>query len=256
MRTIFDSCSNSNESSRLPRIETLNDAVTSGDAPGSIRFDMATDPGEYMQEKPRLAGDAELRRAGADELMACDEMSSAFLVDAVFPSQPIGQLRVESCVLERAQSQSFKADVFTLIDSRLERCNFANSDWGRARVRRVEAQHCKFTGLSAADSDFRSLRLSDCVVDLSVFHRSVFRACLFERCNLCEADFDGADLSGCCFKECDLRGVNLSRAKVNGADFRTCEVEGLSASADGLRGAIFDASQSPALARLLGVDLR
>jgi uncharacterized protein YjbI with pentapeptide repeats len=77
--------------------------------------------------------------------------------------------------------------------------------------------------------------------------------CVFERCNLTDADFYSADLSGTIFRNCDLSRADLSHAKLSGADIRNCRLDGLRGTPATMEGLIISPDQAPLLITLFGV---
>ena len=79
------------------------------------------------------------------------------------------------------------------------------------------------------------------------------RQCVFENCNLTDADFYGADLSGAIFRDCDLSRADLSQAKLVNADIRGCRLDGLRGTPGAMAGLITSPDQAPLLITLFGV---
>jgi uncharacterized protein YjbI with pentapeptide repeats len=77
--------------------------------------------------------------------------------------------------------------------------------------------------------------------------------CVFERCNLTEADFYSADLTGVIFRKCDLSRADLSHAKLAGADIRDCRIDGMRGTPATMAGLLISADQAPLLITLFGV---
>jgi uncharacterized protein YjbI with pentapeptide repeats len=76
---------------------------------------------------------------------------------------------------------------------------------------------------------------------------------VFERCNLAEADFYGADLTGVIFRGCDLSRADISHAKLSGADLRDCRLDGMRGVPDAMDGLIISPDQAALLITLFGV---
>ena len=78
----------------------------------------------------------------------------------------------------------------------------------------------------------------------------------FEKCNLREASFEGADLSGVVFADCDLTLASFQGAKLNGTDFRTAQIDSIRIDGKALSGAIIAPLQAIQLIGLLGVQIK
>ena len=80
--------------------------------------------------------------------------------------------------------------------------------------------------------------------------------CVFEKCNLTDADFYGADLSGTIFRECDLSRADLSQTKLSGTDIRGCRLDQLRGTPAAMSGLIISPDQAPLLITLFGVSVQ
>ena len=79
------------------------------------------------------------------------------------------------------------------------------------------------------------------------------KQCVFERCNLADADFYGADLSGTIFRDCDLCRADVSQAKLAGADIRSCRLDSLRGTPITMDRLTISPDQAPLLITLFGV---
>jgi uncharacterized protein YjbI with pentapeptide repeats len=77
--------------------------------------------------------------------------------------------------------------------------------------------------------------------------------CIFEKCNLTDADFYDADLSGTVFRGCDLSRADISHARLAGADIRDCRLDGMRGTPSNMDGLLISPDQAALLITLFGV---
>jgi uncharacterized protein YjbI with pentapeptide repeats len=207
-------------------------------------------------QPPRLAEPLAPFESLPSRLDEIDRLDGVSLDRWSFACQSSRNLSIEHSVLSHVGLNATKLSGLRLVDLRLNDCDLANADWPRVFVNRAELRECRLTGLSAAEGELRDTVLDSCKADLAGFRFATFKAVRFEKCQLTEADFQGADLSGVVFKDCDLSGCEMSGTKLEGADLRGSKIDGLKISPDGIRGAILDPTQAITLIRLLGVVIK
>ena len=74
--------------------------------------------------------------------------------------------------------------------------------------------------------------------------------------NLCEADFQDANLEFVTFAGCDLSRADFTRAKFREVDLGGAKIDGLKIEPEQLRGVTIDASQAMFVIALLGIEIR
>ncbi|HZD76249.1 MAG TPA: pentapeptide repeat-containing protein, partial [Acidobacteriaceae bacterium] len=92
--------------------------------------------------------------------------------------------------------------------------------------------------------------------DFALFRMAHLERCVFEKCNLIEADFYGADLTGAIFRGCDLSRADISHATLTGADLRDCRLDGMRGKPDAMDGLIISPDQAALLITLFGVRVQ
>jgi uncharacterized protein YjbI with pentapeptide repeats len=125
-----------------------------------------------------------------------------------------------------------------------------------ARLRRVEFSGCRLLGAALAEGTLEDVFFQDCPIERANFSWAVFKGARFEKCNLREAVFLGADLSGVVFRNCDLSGADLRDAHLTGADLRGSVLDGLKVGVKDLQGAILTTVQVMQVMGLLGIQIK
>jgi uncharacterized protein YjbI with pentapeptide repeats len=143
-----------------------------------------------------------------------------------------------------------------VLDTRLDSCDLAGSEWEKAHIRRVELLGCRLVGLRLADASVEDMLFARCNAELARFWTSKLKSVRFEHCVLREASFEGTDLSGAVFRHCDLTRADQRGTKLRGADFRTSNIDGVQVGIEELAGAILDSGQLVHLASLLGIVVK
>lgn len=146
---------------------------------------------------------------------------------------------------------------FDLRDVRFAHCDFANTEWDRASLTRVEFIGCRFLGFKVIKSRFKDVVIKQCHGKFAQFEFTKFKAVRFEHCVLEDTNFQDTDLANVVFLNCDLRNAMLFGAKLPGTDWRGSQIENLQVSLEQLRGGIFDPLQAVSiLQRYAGVIVK
>lgn len=90
-------------------------------------------------------------------------------------------------------------------------------------------------------------------MDFALMRMAKLENCIFENCNLTDADFYDADLSGAIFRDCDLSRADISHVKLNSADIRGCRLDSVRGLPADMNGLIIGPDQAPLLITLFGV---
>ncbi|GAC1613539.1 MAG: hypothetical protein NVS9B1_22190 [Candidatus Dormibacteraceae bacterium] len=130
---------------------------------------------------------------------------------------------------------------------RFDDCDLSNCDLEIPFLDEVIFQGCRLTGLRVRGGRAVDLSLQESHGQYAQFDGTEMRASRFERCQLGEVTFDGADLTRSVFSDCDLRGAVLMRVRMRGTDLRGCRIDGLRATLDDLSGAVLDPRQAAAI---------
>lgn len=165
-------------------------------------------------------------------------------------------MQINAAICNRVQARGTHWRDLHLRDVRLNGCDLANGDWLGTRLHRVEVTDSRLTGLSLGESTLADVRFSNCKADAAWFKNSAWERCILERCDLHEANFEGAKLNGVIFRDCDLRQVRFTGAQMEGADLRGSQLQGLIAEPGDLRGCIIEPLQASDIIEILGVVLR
>ena len=167
----------------------------------------------------------------------------------------VGNLRLETSVLEKVSLANSKFASIACKDVRLVGCDLANLETRALSLRRVEFINCRMTGFHAGKADCQDVLISEGDQRYSLFRFSRFQSTEFDSCNFGEADFQGTDLSGAIFRKCDLQKTEMSKVKLVNTDLRGSRVEGLRLNAEDIRGAVVDLPQAMIFASLLGIRI-
>jgi hypothetical protein len=125
------------------------------------------------------------------------QMESGRVSDAVISEERLRSLqsaRMERCVLRAVSLSAPEAERLRLTDTRMESSDLANANLTGGVFERVEFYETRLTGISLNEARLKSVLWQECELDFALFRMARLEQCVFERCNLTEADFYGADL--------------------------------------------------------------
>ncbi len=132
----------------------------------------------------------------------------------------------------------------TLQDVRIDKSDFANTEWEESSLNRVEFINCRLLGFKAIKSRFKDVIFKGCQGQLSQFNFSKFEHIIFENCILEDSMFIESSLTNVKFINCQMNNVILADAKFKNTDFRGSNIEGLQINISQLKGAILDPFQA------------
>jgi uncharacterized protein YjbI with pentapeptide repeats len=178
------------------------------------------------------------------------------LSDCDFSQQSADDLLFEFVSCKHVSFNHTSLTLAQLFDVRLDGCDLAGAEWGKAHLRRVDLSACRLVGLRLSDSSIDDVQLSKCNAELARFWACSFKAARFDHCVLREASFDGSDLSGVIFRDCDLSQADLRNTKLKGADLRGSTLSGVQVGIRELQGVIVTSIQAIQLAGLLGMTIQ
>lgn len=206
-------------------------------------------------EPPELP--QETTAAGVSDRQLCEAECYSNIVLSNCQLTGAKGVTIQSAHFKSVQMLDDQFTRFDLSDIRFDRCDFANTEWNRAILNRIEFFGCRMLGFKVTKSNLKNTLVKDCQGSLAQFEFTKFNAVRFENCILDDANFLDADLSNVVFLNCDLRNATFSGAKLVGTDFRCSNIEGLQVSLEQLRGAIFDPLQAAyVLQRFAGVTVK
>ncbi|MEH1785571.1 MAG: pentapeptide repeat-containing protein [Nostoc sp.] len=132
----------------------------------------------------------------------------------------------------------------TLQDVRIDKSDFANTEWEEVSINRVEFINCRLLGFQGIKSRFKNVSFKGCQGQLSQFNFSKFDNCIFDNCILEDSTFIESSLINVRFINCQMTNVILADAKFKNTDFRGSNIEGLQININQLKGAILDLFQA------------
>lgn len=200
--------------------------------------------------------ESRLTTLAADALRSDSDYVGVRLEEGTAPSAPLVDVALEGSLLVRVRGAGGRWSHLRLSDVVLRDCDWANAIWEKAHGVRVVCSRCRLTGWNLSDGVLRHARFVGCKLDLALFHQATLTDCHFEQCQLVEADFQGARLKNVRFERCDLRGARFAAAALAEVDFRGSHLAGAYLEPNSLRGNIFDPTQLPDLAALLGLVVK
>ncbi len=135
--------------------------------------------------------------------------------------------RVDGCLLRGVSLEDADAAGLRMRDTRVEASDLAHWDVRGGLLERVEVVGTRLTGTVWTEGALKSVLFHECKMDFALLRMVRTELCVFEGCNLTDADFYGADLSGAVFRGCDLSRADFSQARLGGAEVRDCRLDGL-----------------------------
>ncbi len=190
------------------------------------------------------------------ELASDRDYVGVSVCDGELTAERLDGVALDGSFLCRVRGQGIAWRDLRASDVVIRDCDLANAVWEKAYGESLTLQKCRLTGWNVADGVFRKMRVVGCQIRLGMFHGAALTDCSFEGCNLCEADFQGARLKDVVFRRCDLRSARFAGAALETVDFRGSHLAGIQLDADRLRGNVFDPSQLPILAGVLGLVVK
>jgi len=200
-----------------------------------------------------LLANAQLRSGELSELASGTVISGTCFKSGDRCSAQWVDLDLERCKFSDVDLSQSRSANMALLEVLFCRGSMCNTAWRGARMRQIEFQRSRLTGISFVESTIRSTILDHCKCDLSVFHDSKLEQCTFRECDLREVDFQNAQLNRVTFRDCDLRGGRFPSAKLHEVDFRGSQLEGIFIESDQLKGNTVDPSQLKSFSELLGL---
>lgn len=190
------------------------------------------------------------------EIVRGQTYERVILSDEAHPRLQLGGLTFEQAIFDRVDLSESKWSSLEFFEVLLENCTNVNADWSACRLETVEFRRSRLTGTNFAGGNLDDVCLTSCKMDLSILHDSKLSRCRFERCDLREADFQGATLRHVQFRDCDLRNARFPGASFEQVDLRGSQIAGVHIDGSALRGTTVDPAQVADLASLLGLVVR
>lgn len=175
-----------------------------------------------------------------------------------FSGSAIASCDIEESTLDAVRFGACEFEKVIVSDSRLERCDLANTRTNSVSVIQCALEGCRLTGSSWTGGFWRDVTVTDCRADLALFRHCKVRAVVFRDCNLIQSDWQWAELHHVRFERCDLSGATFANASTGSTLFADCILDGV-AGVSGLKGSSVRGSDlislGPSLARELGISL-
>src|SRR6476620_3034945 len=111
---------------------------------------------------------------------------------SLLANQAAVQITVKSVWFKQAALWQMRLSAPQMSDLRFENCDLANTLWENASVRRMEMIGCRITGFKTVETHFQDALFQECIGTLAQFRYAKCKAVRFEKCNLVNADFQGA----------------------------------------------------------------
>jgi uncharacterized protein YjbI with pentapeptide repeats len=192
------------------------------------------------------------------------QIASGSVYDARFSGGQLPPLRstrdqrvcVIGCALENVSLSDTNARQLLLSDVRIEGSDLANIDCSAGTFERVEIIRARLTGAIWNEAKWKSVLFRECRMDLAMARMAVTQDCVFEDCNLTQADFYAADLTGAIFRRSDLSRADIAQAKLTGADIRDCRIDGMRGTPAVMDGLTISPDQAVLLISLFGVIVK
>ena len=192
----------------------------------------------WTPQEPELPDDGPDLLSLSDEQRVIDARVGALRLTTVSDFEAV---RVE---IDRIEGAGCSLPGATLRDVRIRRGECSNAATPDARLRRIHAEDVGATGLDASGASMEDVRLRGCKFRLALGFGARLTRCVFDACDLREADFEGAVFDRVVFRDCDLTAARLGGVDLGRCDIRGSRVEGLVVS------------QLPTFARVLGLDVQ
>ena len=212
-----------------------------------------SDLAEHISE---LLGQRGLTRLAGDKVESHGVYEEVLIEDVPLRGTIAKHLCCEHSYFRQVDLSKSRWDSVELGDVLVDNCQLSNAVWCNCRIERVALRRSQLTGFAAADGKFQADQFGRCKMNLSVFHDTHFVDCRFEKCDLREADFQGASIRRTIFRECDLRGARFPAVMLEEVDLRGSHLAGLDIESAALRSTIIDPSQLADVANILGLDVR
>ena len=155
----------------------------------------------------------ELLTGDFKEQLESGQVSDATLSNTELPplQSPRGQSAgISRCSLRAVTITDPAAQRLRMQDTLIDSSDLANIDLSDSALERVEITSTRLTGGRFIEAHLKDVLFRECKLDLIQLRMGRLQQCMFEQCNLADADFYGADLSGTIFRGCDLSRADLS----------------------------------------------
>ena len=177
----------------------------------------------------------------------------AQIIDRDFAGIRLSGLSFDSCLLRNVNFASSQLRNLTLIDCVAEDCLLFGADFDQVGLLRVNFMKGSFTGLVLSGASIKTVRFTNCNLNLTNFRYAKLSSVIFEGCNLTEVDFSGTTMSNVAFKQCVLTGAQFTASTMKNVDLRTSDLVGLKGTL-ALRGSIVDTAQLIGLAAMMAAE--
>lgn len=117
------------------------------------------------------------------------DLSDSALRDADWGGRMIDELRLEACLLEKAQAPDIGIGEAKWLDVRWSKCDLSNAEIRKLEAVRVEFRDCRMTGIRCWETKWEHLRIAGGTQKYAQFRFARFLACEFDGCDVEDADF-------------------------------------------------------------------
>jgi uncharacterized protein YjbI with pentapeptide repeats len=151
-----------------------------------------------------------------------------------------------------------RAPGLRLSDVIFRACDLSNVDGGDGSLRRVEIHGSRLMGFALAGGTVQDVRVLDSSLALASLAFAKLKDVIFERVDLTEASFMGAELESVAFIDCKLAGTDFRRVKLKACTIRGTSLDGI-LGVDSLGGVTMPwvdvVDSAGALAAALGINI-
>ncbi len=129
----------------------------------------------------------------------------------------------EQCVFRNCDFSGADLNRFKFIDCRFMDCNLSMASLADTVMNKVVFERCKLLGLHwfQCDRFMFSVWFKESNLANGSFYNFNIKKTYFERCDLKEVDFSGADMTECKLKACDLANALFDNTNLGKADLST-----------------------------------
>ncbi|MFP3595827.1 pentapeptide repeat-containing protein [Chryseobacterium sp. SIMBA_029] len=189
-------------------------------------------------------------------------MKEAYVSDQNFENTdciqfPLDRGEYENCTFRNYSFEYADLSGFKFTDCDFIGCNLSMAKLINTAFRDVVFKECKMFGLQFSDcNEFGlSFKFESCLLNNSIFYKTVIKKTLFKDTKLTEVDFEQCDLSGSVFSSCDFTGAVFQNTNLEKADLRTSFHYSIDPNINRLKKAKFSLSEVHGLLYKLDIQI-
>jgi uncharacterized protein YjbI with pentapeptide repeats len=193
------------------------------------------------------------------ELEAFESYDGIQFAGLSFDGLAAGNVKLLECRLDRTTFENSDLSRGAIADSTIADGRFVSTSAVDVRWRDLKVESTLFAGVTLAASELRRVVFTDCKLTGVNFRAAKLQDVVFERCVLTDLDLTDATAETCAFRDCHITGLDLTKTDLTAVDFRTSEL-GISRGHAALKGSIIDIAQllslAPEIAEALGIEVK